>query len=35
MTRITELEQKQLLVLRQQLGLEPDPVPTRRSEEAG
>jgi putative transposase len=32
--RITELEQKQLLVLRQHLGLDPDPVPTKRSEEA-
>ncbi len=29
--RITELEQKQLLVLRQHLGLDPDPVPTKRS----
>lgn len=32
--RITELEQKQLLVLRHDLGLDPDPVPTRRSSEA-
>jgi putative transposase len=31
--RITELEQKQLLVLRQQLGLDPDPVPTKRAAE--
>lgn len=31
--RITELEQKQLLVLRRDLGLDPDPVPTKRSEE--
>jgi len=31
--RITELEQKQLLVVRQHLGLDPDPVPTKRSEE--
>ncbi|MDZ7272203.1 MAG: IS256 family transposase [candidate division KSB1 bacterium] len=31
--RITELEQKQLLVLRQELGLDPDPTPTRRSVE--
>jgi len=31
--RITELEQKQLLVLRQYLGLDPDPVPTTRSEQ--
>ena len=31
--RITELEQKQLLVLRQHLGLDPDPVPTTRSEQ--
>lgn len=31
--RITELEQKQLLVLRQQLGLDPDPVvPTKRAQ---
>ncbi len=30
--RITELEQKQLDVLRQHLGLEPDPLPTKRSE---
>jgi transposase-like protein len=30
---ITELEQKQLLVLRHQLGLDPDPVPTKRAEE--
>jgi len=29
--RITELEQKQLLVLRQHLGLDPDPIPTKRS----
>jgi len=31
--RITELEQKQLRALRHQLGLDPDPVPTKRSEE--
>jgi transposase-like protein len=31
--RITELEQKQLLVLRQQLDLDPDPVPMKRSAE--
>lgn len=31
--RITELEQKQLLVLRHDLGLNPDPVPTRRASE--
>jgi len=31
--QITELEQKQLLVLRRELGLDPDPVPTKRSEE--
>ncbi len=31
--RITELEQKQLIVLRQSLGLDPDPTPTDRSRE--
>lgn len=31
--RITELEQKQLVVLRQHLGLDPDPIPTVRSHE--
>jgi hypothetical protein len=31
--RITELEQKQIEVLRQDLGLDPDPAPTHRSRE--